>query len=236
MLIRSGEIMDALVLIFAALVGSATVEAALLDNEKQILNNFKQRYNNSKSDLVFLMDVSGSVSNYGFRTEKIFVESLLNEFSLAPYSTRVGVITFGYQVKTDINYIDIDPLSLDHQKCEFKPWFENNVKHRYGGATNMREAFSTASSLLQTAINKNRKRIGVHTVVIMITDGYWNLGDPRANANVLKSTYNVDLFMVGVDGYSKWQLDALASSNDHVLEFSTFTKFYELALFIRGGE
>ncbi|XP_068719046.1 sushi, von Willebrand factor type A, EGF and pentraxin domain-containing protein 1-like [Montipora capricornis] len=234
MLIRSGEIMDALVLIFAALVGSATVEAALLDNEIQILNNFKQRYNNSKSDLVFLMDVSGSVSNYGFRTEKIFVESLLNEFSLAPYSTRVGVITFGYQVKTDINYIDIDPLSLDHQKCEFKPWFENNVKHRRGGATNMKEAFSTTSRLLQTAINNNRKRIGVHTVVIMITDGYWNLGDPRANANVLKSTYNVDLFMVGVDGYSKWQLDALASSNDHVLEFSTFTKFYELALFIRG--
>lgn len=209
--------------------------SGLFENEAKILSDFKAKYNNSQSDIIFLMDVSGSVSDYGFASEKMFVENLLNEFSVAPYSTRVAVITFGRYIQTNINYIDIDPLSLTHQKCEFKPFFQYNVVHRYGWATNMKEAFSTSSSLLQTAINNNHKRLNVHTVAMLITDGYWNYGDPRDNANILKNNYNVDLFAVGVDGYSDWQLKALATSSDHVLEFATFTNFRELALYIRGG-
>ena len=211
-------------------------KGGLLDDEAKILTDFKQKYNNSQSDIIFLMDVSGSVSNYGFASEKIFVENMLNEFSVAPYSTRVAVITFGEKVKTDINYIDIDPTSTTHQKCEFKPWFLHNVVHRYGRATNMLEGFQRSNDILQTAMNNNHRRSNVHTVAMMITDGYWNRGDPRANANTLKSTYGVDLFTVGVDGYSQWQLEALATSPDHVLKFETFTKFRELALYIRGGK
>ncbi|KAJ7371255.1 hypothetical protein OS493_027369 [Desmophyllum pertusum] len=219
---------------FAALFCGTNVEAGALDNEAKILLTFKQKYNNSQSDLAFLIDVSGSVSDYGFASEKIFVENLLNEFSVAPYSTRVSVITFGAEVKTDINYIDINPLSLTHQKCEFKPWFEHNVKHRYGWATNMKEAFSTTSNLLQTAMNNKHRRSNVHTVSILITDGYWNRGDPRANANSLKSNYGVDVIAVGVDRYSQWQLEALATSKDLVIGVSSFSKFRELAMYIRG--
>ena len=211
-------------------------KGGLLDDEAKILTDFKQKYNNSQSDIIFLMDVSGSVSNYGFASEKIFVENMLNEFSVAPYSTRVAVITFGEKVKTDINYIDIDPTSTTHQKCEFKPWFLHNVVHRYGPATNMLEGFQRSNDILQTAMNNNHRRSNVHTVAMMITDGYWSRGDPRANANTLKSTYGVDLFTVGVDGYSQWQLEALATSPDHVLGFETFTKFRELAVYIRGGK
>ena len=224
-----------LVLVTIAAIFCST-KGGLLDDEAKILTDFKEKYNNSQSDVLFFMDVSGSVSNYGFASEKIFVDNMLNEFSLAPYSTRVAVITFGYQVKTDMNYIDIDPTSKTHQKCEFKPWFDNNVVHRYGYATNMKEAFARGSSLLQTATNNNHRRSGIHTVAILITDGYWNYGDPRANANTLKSTYGVDLITVGVDGYSTWQLEALATSPDHVLKYDTFTKFRELALYIRGGK
>ena len=210
-------------------------KAGLLDDEAKILTDFKQKYNNSQSDIIFLMDVSGSVSPYGFDSEKIFIDNMLNEFSVAPYSTRVAVLTFGTNVKTDINYIDIDPTSLTHQKCEFKPWFDNNVDQR-GGLTNMKEAFLQSSKLLQTAMNNKHRRSNIHTVAIMITDGYWNLGDPRANANTLKSTYGADVITVGVDGYSRWQLEQLATSADHVLGYETFTKFRELALYIRGGK
>lgn len=220
--------------VFAVFFAGRSV-SGLFENEAKILNDFKAKYNNSQSDIIFLMDVSGSVSDYGFASEKMFVENLLNEFSVAPYSTRVAVITFGRYIQTNINYIDIDPLSLTHQKCEFKPFFQYNVVHRFGWATNMKEAFSTSSSLLQTAINNDHKRLNVHTVAILITDGYWNYRDPRDNANILKNNYNVDLLAVGVDGYSDWQLRALATSNNHVLEFSTFTKFRELAMYIRGG-
>ena len=212
------------------------VNAGLLDNEAQILLDFKSKYNNSQSDIVFLMDVSASVSDYGFASEKMFVENLLNEFSMAPYSTRVAIITFGSDLKKDINYIDIDPTSLTHQKCEFKPFFQYQVVHRYGWATKMMEAFNWTNNLLQTAMDNNHRRSNVHTVTILITDGYWNYGDPRSNANILKSNYGVDVIAVGVDGYSQWQLESLATSTDHVLGYETFTKFRELAQYIRGGK
>ena len=224
-----------LVLVALAAIFCST-KAGLLDDEAKILTDFKQKYNNSQSDIIFLMDVSGSVSDYGFQSEKIFVENMLNEFSVAPYSTRVAVITFGVAVKTDINYIDIDPTSTTHQKCEFKPWFEYNVVHRKAGATNMMDAFDRSNQILKTAMENNHRRSSIHTVAMLITDGYWNRGDPRANANTLKSTYGVDVIAVGVDGYSQWQLEALATSTDHVLQYETFTKFRELARYIRGGK
>ena len=209
----------------------------LLEDTKRILSEFKQKYNNSQSDLIFLMDVSGSVSDYGFQSEKIFVDNLLNEFSVAPYSSRVAVITFGRNVQTNINFIDIDPLSKEFQKCSFKPLFQYNVHHRYGWATNMKEAFKRTLDLLDTTHRNEHKRELVHTVAIMITDGWWNMGDPIENANKLKGDPdNVDLFTVGVDGYNKYQLTQLASTPSHVLEFSTFTQFRELAMYIRGGE
>ena len=210
------------------------VDAGILDDPATILGNFKDKYNNSQSDLIYLLDVSGSVSDYGFQSEKVFVESMLNEFSLAPYSTRSAVITFGKVVKTDLNYIDINAVDKLKQKCEFMPWFQHNVVHRYGWATHMKDAFQEASNLINTATSHQTKR-NVHTVVVLITDGYWNGGDPRSAANQLKSS-GVEVFAVGVDGYSQWQIRALASSNEHALEFSSFTKFRELAMYIRGGK
>ena len=115
-------------------------KGGLLDDEAKILTDFKQKYNNSQSDIIFLMDVSGSVSNYGFTSEKMFVENMLNEFSVAPYSTRVAVITFGAQVKTDINYIDIDPTSTTHQ-------FSTCRSERIYGSFSA-QTFATCGSLL----------------------------------------------------------------------------------------
>ena len=71
------------------------------------------------------------------------------------------------------------------------------------------------------------------------TDHGWILGTMETLGPMptpLKSTYGVDLITVGVDGYSTWQLEALATSPDHVLKYDTFTKFRELALYIRGGK
>lgn len=214
-----------------------SAQGNFLGNPDAILKSFKQKYNNSQSDLIFLLDVSGSVSHYGFRTEKIFVDNLLNEFSVAPYSTRVVVITFDNAVKTEIDYIDVDPADRTKNKCEFKPVFTNRVKHRQGWATDMKAAFERTMAVLKSASNKNWKRKNVHTVTMMITDGWWNRYNPNDAARRLKTTpFDNELFMVGVGGYRKWQLDALASSSSHVLEFKSFQKFKELASYIRGGK
>ena len=100
----------------------------------------------------------------------------------------------------------------------------------------MKDAFQRSIDVLQLAMDHTQRRSGVHTVAILITDGWWNRGSPVDNANRLKSSYTTDVIAVGVDGYNQGQLQQLATSNDLVLGFSTFTKFRELAMFIRGGK
>lgn len=88
------------------------IKGGFLDDEVKIFIDFKQKYNNSQFDIIFFMDVFGSVSDYGFVFEKIFVENMLNEFSVVFYFMCVVVIMFGYEVKIDINYIDIDLILI----------------------------------------------------------------------------------------------------------------------------
>ena len=208
-------------------------------SNRQRLNTFKQSFKNSESDIIIFIDVSGSVRPYGFRTEKYFVTSLLDEFSVADYSTRVAIITFGKRIKTELNYINLKSRgsSDDTTKCEFKKIFEHQVKFRNGPSTNMKAAFETGLNLLQQAENDNHKRHNVNTVAMMITDGAWNEGDPTYAIRQLKTgQFNVDVFAVGVGYARQWQLQTIASSSDKVIYANNFAQFKELANYIRGGK
>lgn len=207
------------------------------DSNRQRLNAFKKSFKNSESDIIIFIDVSGSVRSHGFRTEKYFVTSLLNEFSVAFYSTRVAVITFGERVKTDLNYINLESKdSEDTTKCEFKKTFEYRVTFRNGRATNMKSAFRSANDLLKEAQELGWKRRNVNTVAMMITDGAWNLGDPSGEIYELKNgDFNVDIFSVGVGYADRSQLQTIASRHDKVIYANNFNQFKELAKYIRGG-
>ena len=207
-------------------------------SNRQRLNSFKQVFKNSQSDIIFFIDVSGSVRPYGFRMEKYFVTSLLNEFSIAFYSTRVAIVTFGERIKTNLNYINLESKDTeDTTKCEFKKIFEHQVTFRNEGYTYMKGAFQTGNDLLAEAERLGWKRRNVNTVAMMITDGAWNLGDPTNEINQLKnSQFNVDIFSVGVGWARHSQLQTIASSNDKVIYANNFDQFKELAQYIRGGK
>ena len=52
---------------------------------------------NKKSDILFLLDTSGSVSNYGFEAEKEFVINFLSTITVSFEEARVEVIPFVIQ-------------------------------------------------------------------------------------------------------------------------------------------
>lgn len=207
-------------------------------SNRQILDNFKKNFKNSKSDIIFFLDVSGSVYPYGFKQEKLFVRNLLAEFNIAYYATRVVIITFGSRIKTDINYLDLTKLSIsDTTKCEFKKEFQYKVTFRNEGATDILGAVRESNQVIQQAIEHNVRRTDVHTVGIMITDGRWNRGHPGEQLRILKNDYNVEVFSIGVGWYARQsELQTIASSQKNVLYASSFTNFRQLANYIRGGE
>lgn len=201
----------------------------------QRLNQFQQKYNNSRSDIIFLLDLSGSVSDYGFQTEKKFVNSLLSEISVQPIATRVGVVTFEESAAKRIDYIDYN--GLDKNKCTFSDEFQR-IRHSYGRATNMAQAFEKAKGILTSAKNHNFLRSNVNTVIVLITDGWWNYGgSPKYLAESLRSpnSFYAEIISVGVDRANQQQLREISGIDSNVIMARSFTQFEELAAKIRGG-
>lgn len=217
------------------IVSAAGCISASRDWRIQRLNQFQQKYNNSQADIIFLLDVSGSVSDSGFHTEKEFIKSLLSEISVQPIASRVAVVSFGRHVKEELDYIDYN--YLDKDKCTFTKDF-GRVRHRKGSATNMQGALDRAKQILDGANTNKVKRTHVNTVVFLLTDGHWNYGgSPYSTANVLRdrSKYDVEIFSVGVGYVSKYQLKMISGSDANVIVARDFSEFASLATRIRGG-
>ena len=214
---------------------SCTFQVFAADWNAQRLNQFQEQYNNSQADIIFLLDVSGSVSNYGFNTEKEFIKSLLSRISVQPTASRVAVVSFGYDIKKDLDYIDYG--KLDKNKCTFSVEFQR-VKHRYGRATNMKGALERGKRILDDAKLHGYKRRNVNTVVFLLTDGRWNIGgEPYTVSGNLRNrnAYDVEVFSVGVGWVSRNQLERIAGVKSNVIIARDFSEFESLATRIRGG-
>ena len=212
-----------------------SIKAAVNSQWVQRLNQFQEKYNNSRSDIIFLLDLSGSLSEYGFQMEKKFVNSLLSEISVQPIATRLAVVTFEQSAARRIDYIDYN--GLDKNKCTFSKEFAR-IKHAKGPATNMNAAFDRTRRILDSAKSNGNLRQNVNTVIVLLTDGWWNLGgNPKAIAESLRSpsSFYAEIISVGVGYVSKWQLRDIAGIDSNVIMANTFTQFEELATKIRGG-
>ncbi|KAJ7352850.1 hypothetical protein OS493_033392 [Desmophyllum pertusum] len=105
-----------------------------------------------------------------------------------------------------------------------------------GYLTNMKDAFELA---WQVCLNNGLKRSGqIKTVVILLTDGYWNQPwndpSPLARAKDLLAG-KVEIFAIGVGSVNFPQLQSLVSDPDkHAFKLKDFTEFGELATYIRG--
>ena len=75
----------------------------------KLRNEYKNNtfYGNSKSDILFLIDTSGSLSGSDFSEEKKFITNLLNEISVGMEATRVEVIPFGSTASIFIDQVSV---------------------------------------------------------------------------------------------------------------------------------
>lgn len=201
-------------------------------------------FNDTKSDLIFLVDVSGSLQHSiwqngrwhrknGFNDEKVFVNSLLNYIRVSYPSSRVSVILFGTKASIEINYIS--HLSVNNHKCNFKKAF-NRLPYR-SGMTNMNQAFQLAYEIIfGTMSGSKRPTALVKTAIFLLTDGNWNDGgSPYSTAKGLRDR-GIEIFAIGVtNGVDFNVLNQLASPG-RAFRYSGFSQFREMAYYLRGGE
>ncbi|XP_033632271.1 sushi, von Willebrand factor type A, EGF and pentraxin domain-containing protein 1-like [Asterias rubens] len=181
-----------------------------------------------KTDLIFLLDNSGSIGEADFDIQLLFVKSLLIEFSISPKDTRVAVVSYNEQVTRHIDYISHDP----DNKCSFLSKVKSEVKYKGGSATNIKLALQDASDIFE-----NSQRGGeedVKKVLILLSDGVSNTGgSPVDEAKQLRQD-GVAIYTIGVGLFDRSQLQLIASTQYHFFIFYNFEDFKRLALRIRG--
>ena len=230
--------------LWLCLLGFVSVALVAAGLEGQLeLSNFQRSHKDAISDLIFLLDTSGSLwyydyasrtSKIGFDDEKVFVNALLSHIRVSEPSTRVSVILFGTQATIDINYIS--NVSPQNHKCEFKKSFQS-LRFR-SGLTNMHDAFQHAYDIIFGHLSsKKRPTKQAKTAVFLLTDGMWNRGgDPYPTAKLLKDL-GIDIFSIGVtNGVNMNVLEQLATNASYAFHYSSFNQFRELANYLRGGE
>ena len=207
--------------------------------QQEFITLRKQLGTNKISDILFLLDTSGSVSNYAFEVEKKFVINFLSTITVSFEEARVAVIPFG---NTASLYIDgVSNPSSDKDKCDLIQKLKQ-MPHSYAWATNTKSAFQLAFDVClgKYSANKRGPFHKVRTVVILITDGYWNwpYNDPSPIpiAQSLLAA-NVEVFAIGVGYVNLPALQTLVKDPaKQAFHFKDFAEFGELSLYVRGGK
>ena len=210
--------------------------------QQEFITLRKQLGTNKISDILFLLDTSGSVSNYAFEVEKKFVINFLSTITVSFEEARVAVIPFG---NTGSLYIDgVSNPSSDKDKCDLIQKLKQ-MPHSYAWATNTKSAFQLAFDVClgKYSANKRGPFHKVRTVVILITDGYWNwpYNDPSPPIPIAQSLLaaNVEVFAIGV-AYANLNLPALQQlvkdPAKQAFLLNDFGELRHLSFLVRGGK
>ena len=82
---------------------------------KKFMNCWGGEVEHGQSDLVLLIDKSGSMHQSGWNSAIDFVDALLTEVKIAFNATRVAVGTFATKHEVELNYL-YEPTTANH-KC-----------------------------------------------------------------------------------------------------------------------
>ena len=194
---------------------------------------------NKISDILFLLDTYGSLSDSDFDTEKKFVINFLSTITVSFEEARIAVIPFGMTASL---YIDgVSNPSLDKDKCDLIQKLKH-MPHRYAWARNTKGAFQLAYDVCvgRYSGNKRGPLNQVRTVVILVTEGWWNWPSHDPNPTPIAQSLlaaNVEVFAVGVGYGNLPALQKLVKDPaKQAFLLNDFRELMELSLYVRGGK
>ena len=85
---------------------------------RKFLNCWGSEVEHGESDLIILIDKSGSMRQSGWNAAKDFVDALLTEVRVAFNATRIAIGTFASAHRLELNYLTKDTGPASH-KCRY---------------------------------------------------------------------------------------------------------------------
>lgn len=152
--------------------------------------------------MVFVMDVSGSITAPNYELMKQLAINITEKFEIGPDRTKVGWINFNETawVVFDLNtYTDKTSLHQAIYEIEY-----------VGGYTAIGEALF---ELHNNGFESARSDLDIPHVAIVVTDGQTNRGRPIGSATrPIREQRRVDVYAVGIRGFDYEQLLEIAKA------------------------
>lgn len=179
---------------------------------------------NRSADIVFLLDESGSIADTDFQSSLNFVRSIIDAFPEEKLSSEDGT-RFGLSFFNDA-YRVLFLLSSYKQKSQYFTSL-SSVSQQQGG-THLGEALNRVLVDQFTQDSGLRPEAsGLPTILIVMTDGQSD--DEVAVPASRVQDNNIVVYAIGIGSYDSQQLNAVASSPDHVKLLATFSDLTDFA-------
>lgn len=174
-------------------------------------------------DLIIVLDSSGSISVSDFSKAIEAMKTLVSLLKIGPKKVMITIINYSTNVEVPIVFADMKLTTFSIQ------WLINKI----GSIPHMRGGTDTAKALLEAkTICDNTCRSfeeGVARSVVVFTDGQSNVPSQTIiQAENLRSTTQANIFAVGIGGYNRGELNAIASDPAYVLTMANYQQLTEL--------
>ncbi|XP_078315734.1 collagen alpha-6(VI) chain-like isoform X2 [Crassostrea virginica] len=166
------------------------------------------------SDIVFLLDSSGSETKLNFQKMLNFVQDFTRQFDIGPKNAQIGVATFSSDVHERIKldqYSDKTALLAAISGIPYD-----------AGATYTDEALQYARTYAFQSSHGGRPNAS--RIVIVMTDGQsMNAANTLQEATALKSQPNMKVIAIGIgSGVNTKELNNIASDPQHMFTVANF--------------
>ncbi|XP_031567316.1 macrophage mannose receptor 1-like, partial [Actinia tenebrosa] len=166
-----------------------------------------------KSDLAFIVDASGSVTEEGFKKAKEFMLKVMRGFQVTNNETHVGLIRFANDADV------IFGLKKHHNVLELKKAIDDMLFVQ--GETHTEKALDLARTTLfsQTA----GSRMDVPRIALVMTDGKSDSFRRTSQAAAKLKTMGVTIVTLGIgNGVDRKELIDMSTSEDYVLYVESY--------------
>lgn len=201
-----------LLLVLAVVSVVKNEEEKLSPSFRRFLGTLEQ-YENTRNDVVFLLDDSGSIGADKFPEVKNFSKLIAQRLSVSSEYSRIALLTFSTGTQLYANYINepdgnnMCTLNKDIDKIEYTAgWTHTDVGMKVSG------------EILDGA------RPNSYKIIILLTDGQSNPGHSPVEVSKNLKRKGVIIFAIGVSEVNEKEIDDVATSKNHTYILDNFDK------------
>ena len=171
-----------------------------------------------KTDLVFVLDSSGSVGETNYESVKNFVAQFTMDMNIGRSENRVGVIIFGNEARVVIN--------LEQYRRR------NDLIYAIRSIPYLRGTTNTPDALCKLVLLVEEARDDALHIAVLLTDGKptaflnpCNYTSTKAAGDKIRNMSNILIYAIGVtNNINDDELDAIATKSEFVSHLESFNE------------